>query len=60
VDELIARCASQNGVSADVLHALLALEVEFPDFTAWGSKSEFSRRVARLLDQAAHAAAAAG
>lgn len=51
-DDLIARCAQQNDVSPEVVRKLIALEAAFPDFTVWGSKAEFSRQVARLLDAA--------
>ena len=57
-DELLARCAEQNGVAPDVVVALMNLKEEFADFTVWGAKAEFARRVARILDAAAQGATA--
>lgn len=50
---LIAKSATHNGVQPDVLEALLALESTFANFSGSGSKAEFSRQIARIVDQAA-------
>jgi len=49
---LIAECADRAGVQVEVLHELLALEPDFPDFTKYGAKTEFQRRIAAILDRA--------
>lgn len=49
--ELIDRSATHHGVPIDTLTALLALEKEFENFSVFGIKAEFSRRVARILDE---------
>lgn len=48
--ELIHFSADRFGVPADVLTALLALEDSFQNFSAFGAKAEFSRRIATILD----------
>lgn len=52
VQKLIDRAASRAGIPVTVLQNLLALEEDFPDFTIHGSKTEFSRRIERILDAA--------
>lgn len=52
-EDLLAIAASHNQVPVELLRQLLALEQEFPDFTQFGSKAGFTRRVAQLLDHAA-------
>ena len=56
--ELVAQAAERAGLPVSVLSDLLALESDFPDFNVWGKKSEFTRRVAEILDTAAQARAA--
>jgi hypothetical protein len=51
--DLIAKAAAQNGVATAVLQKLLALESTFANFTSYGAKADFSRRVADILDEAA-------
>ncbi|HEX7855890.1 MAG TPA: hypothetical protein VF503_19565 [Sphingobium sp.] len=53
-DALLEEAALRHGLDVDVLRNLLALEDDFPDFTVHGSKTEFARRVAAILDAAAH------
>jgi hypothetical protein len=50
--ELINGSAERFGVPVDVLTALLALEEEFENFHLFGAKAEFSRQVAKILDEA--------
>jgi hypothetical protein len=52
--ELIVRSATRNGAAPDVVQALIALEATFFDFTVFGSKANFARRVAQILDEAAN------
>lgn len=51
-EELIAIAAADSHVPVDVIRRLLALEAEFDDFTVYGTKAQFSRAVARILDDA--------
>jgi len=51
-EALMARAAARNQISLGVLRELMALEREFPDFTQFGSKAAFARRVAQILDKA--------
>lgn len=53
LSDLVAKAALRNGVQPDVLEALLALESTFANFSVFGSKAEFSRQVARIVDKAA-------
>lgn len=50
---LLARAAEAAGVTPALLEALLALDDDFPDFTVYGAKTNFSRKVAEILDAAA-------
>ena len=50
--ELINSSAVRFGIKVDVLTALLALEDEFENFHVFGAKAEFSRQVAKILDEA--------
>ena len=50
---LIAKAAEKNGVAVTLLEKLLALESTFTSFTVYGAKADFSRRVAKILDEAA-------
>jgi hypothetical protein len=50
--DLIAKAAAQNGVATVVLQRLLALESNFANFTSYGAKADFSRKVAEILDEA--------
>lgn len=52
-EDLMVRAAAHNQVPVEVLRELMGLESEFPDFTRFGSKAEFTRRVAAVLDAAA-------
>lgn len=52
-DRLLDQAASRNSVEAVMLRQLLALDEAFPDFTIYGTKTEFARRVAAILDAAA-------
>ena len=52
---LLAEVAVRADVPVDVISRLLGLESDFPDFTIYGSKTEFARRVARILDEASAA-----
>ena len=56
-DELLKRAAEEHGVPVKVLMALLALEQEFSNLTTPSAKGDFSREVARILDEASGAAA---
>ncbi|MDB0573529.1 hypothetical protein LBW59_22530 [Ralstonia solanacearum] len=51
--ELVAKAARQQGVAPEVLEKLLALESSFPSMAVYGAKVDFSRQVARILDEAA-------
>ncbi|KWK21996.1 hypothetical protein WT77_18915 [Burkholderia stagnalis] len=53
LDGLIAQSAKANGVEPDVLLALLELDQTFSSFAVYGSRAEFARRVAHILDAAA-------
>lgn len=44
--------ASQAGISADLLSALLALEEEVPDLPSAAARNRLSQRVTELLDAA--------
>lgn len=50
---LIAEISERNNVDADVIKSLLNLERDFPDFTVFGSKTDFARRVNSVLNKAA-------
>ena len=52
-NDLPAKAATHYQLDVELLKALLELEKDFPDFTQFGSKASFSRRVASLLDAAA-------
>ncbi|WP_143136682.1 hypothetical protein [Burkholderia ubonensis] len=52
-DGLVAQSAEANGVEPDVLLALLELDQTFSSFAVYGSRAEFSRQVAHILDAAA-------
>jgi membrane-bound lytic murein transglycosylase B len=56
-DELLKLAAERQGVPLDVLMALLDLETEFGNLTVPGAKAEFSRQVARILDEGSGRAA---
>lgn len=49
-DQLIRALALKNGVSADLVVRLLALEEEFPNLHAWGVRPELRRRMTALVD----------
>ena len=51
-DELLKLAAEKHGVPRKVLVALLALEEEFSNLTTPSAKGDFSREVARILDEA--------
>ncbi len=51
-EELLQRMASQAGISADLLSALLALEEEVPDLPSAAARNRLSQRVTELLDAA--------
>lgn len=52
----LVRAAAQGaGVPPELVDRLLALESAFPDFTIYGSKTDFARRVAAILDEASKA-----
>ena len=53
--DLLDQAAAQEGVSVAVLRGLLDLEPAFPDLNVYGAKTEFGRRVAEILNQAARA-----
>lgn len=57
-NELINIAATHHGVPADVLMALLELETQFENFSVFGSKVDFSRQVAKILDEASGKAGA--
>jgi hypothetical protein len=48
--ELLNLAAERFGVPVDVLTALLELEDSFPNFSVFGAKAEFTRRVNAILD----------
>jgi len=48
--EIIAEVAGANGVSAEILRELLALEKEFDNLHAWGARPALRRRMAELID----------
>lgn len=48
---IIAEVASANGVGADLLSNLLALEKEFDNLHAWGARPALRRRMAELIDE---------
>jgi hypothetical protein len=50
--ELINQSAARHNVPADALEKLLALEASFENFSVFGSKADFTRQVARILDEA--------
>jgi hypothetical protein len=56
--KLIADAANKNGIAPELLEQLLNLEAEFTNFTLYGAKTDFSRRVAKILDEAAAKGAA--
>lgn len=56
-DELLELAAAKHGVPLNVLVALLALEDEFANLTTPSAKGDFSREVARILDEASREAA---
>ncbi|MRX08132.1 hypothetical protein GJ697_09835 [Pseudoduganella sp. FT25W] len=56
--ELIETAARRFGVPTEVLSALLALEESFQNFTVFGTKAEFTRRVYTILDDASSASSA--
>lgn len=49
---LLERAAVHHQVDPDLLKGLLAIEKDFPDFSIFGSKAAFTRRVAAVLDAA--------
>lgn len=55
--EIIERAAQRFGVPAEILLALLALEDSFQNFSVFGAKADFSRRITALLDDASSKAA---
>lgn len=50
--ELIDNSATRYAVPPGVLTSLLSLERDFENFSSIGAKAEFSRQVARILDEA--------
>jgi hypothetical protein len=48
--ELVNLAAERFGVPADVINALLDLEDSFQNFSVFGAKAEFARRVNTILD----------
>lgn len=48
--ELIRELSLKNGVSADLIERLLALEDAFPNLHAWGVRPELRRRMTALVD----------
>lgn len=54
-EALLAAVADRADVPVKVISSLLGLESDFPDFTIYGSKTEFARRVAGILDEASTA-----
>ena len=55
--EIIERAAQRFGVPVEILSALLALEDSFQNFSVFGAKADFSRRITTLLDDASSKAA---
>lgn len=53
-NELVNLSAARFGVPLDVLESLLSLERNFDNFSVFGAKTEFSRQVARILDEASN------
>ena len=51
-DVLLLRAAEHYEVDVDLLVSLLALERDYPDFSVFGSKAQFTRAVAAVLDAA--------
>ena len=49
--ELIKLAAERFEVPAEVLIALLDLEDSFQNFSVFGAKAEFTRRVSTILDE---------
>lgn len=53
--ELLKEAGFQQGVEPEILTQLLSLAEEYSAITVYGSKVDFSRRVAEILDKAASA-----
>lgn len=51
--ELIAEAAAEYDVPFELLEELLGVAEDFPGFAAYGAKTDFSRRIAQILDRAA-------
>lgn len=51
-DALLAQAATHHEVDVELLRSLLALERDFPDFSQFGSKAQFTRAVTAVLDAA--------
>lgn len=51
--DLIASISERNRVDPDMIKSLLNLERDFPDFTVFGSKTDFARRITAILNKAA-------
>lgn len=51
--ELIVEAAAQFDVPVALLEELLGVAENFTGFAAYGSKTDFSRRIALILDEAA-------
>lgn len=51
--ELIAEAAAEYDVPLELLEELLGVAESFTGFAAYGAKTDFSRRIAHILDKAA-------
>lgn len=53
--DLLEEVASQHGVQPELLTALLVLAEEYSAVSGYGTKADFSKRVAEIVDRAARA-----